>query len=208
MKKIVSILMVAVLTLSTSTVAFAAETDESVNTNKSAVEEKMAQLMTKENMREIEVELTEEDLRLLSKEECIEAGFSEEEIEGRNIYEVNTEYPGTIPSILYSGDIGYEDITASTTFTGAGHTIYANYLKLGVSVKSGKGNLIIGLYSYNSLWPHSGVRYDKNNYGYTWTSDWIDIYSGDTYYLKYWLSTVSDFSTDMPITFRVIMAAV
>lgn len=206
MKKILRILMVTILTLSVSMTAFAAETDGDTQRTEKEIEEEIARLMSEENMQEIEIELKEEDLRCLTREEALAVGFSEEEIEGRTIYEVKTQYNGSIPSVLYSGDVGYEDVTAYSTFNGAGHTIHANKVYYGFSIRSGNANLVIGFYSYNSNWPYSGVCYARYEDGDSYTSGWRTIYPDDTYYFKYWISTVSsDLEKELPIKFRVVM---
>lgn len=155
-----------------------------------------------ETAQEIGTELGESQVRLLTTEEALEAGFTEEQIRGRNIYEINTEYNGQIPSVLYSGDVGYEDISATGTFTGAGHTIHAKQLLVRFIKKSGNANLIVGLYSYNSNWPYGGIIYDTPTNGNDWTSDWIPLWPDDTYYFKYWISTVtSDIDKELPVNF-------
>ena len=76
---------------------------------------------------EMEIGITEENVRLLSDEELLDAGFSLEDLEGKNVYEVERQiYPNGIPSVLYSGDVAYEEVTAYNSFTGAGHTAYGN----------------------------------------------------------------------------------
>lgn len=186
MKKIISILMVTILTFSLSMTAFAKE----------------------ENTEELEVEVSKDMMRLLTEEEALEAGFTAEEIKGRDIYEVKTTYEGTIPAHLYSGDVAYEDVTASNSFTGAGHTIHANKAKVAISIRGGTGNLFVGFYSYNSNWPGGGMIYHRSQDPDSWQSDWFSIYSNDTYYFRYWVSTISGADTDIPIKFRIVLAAV
>lgn len=209
MKKILSILMVMVLTLSVSMTAFAAEEGESNQELKRTVEEKVVGLMSEESIREVEIELTEKDMKLLTKEEAIAAGFSEEEIRGKNIYEVQTEYNGSLPSHMYSGDVGYEDVTASSTFTGAGHTLHGNQVILGFSKKSGDATLVVGFYSYNSNWNGQGVCYESDTYGNNYRSGWKSIYPNETYYFKYWIWTTStDLTNQVPVKFRVLLGVV
>lgn len=190
MKKILSFFVALSMILNMSVPVFAAE-QQSAN----------------ESQEVMQIEVSKDNLRLLSEEEALNLGFSLEDIEGQNIYEVTTQvYPGSIPSVLYSGDIAYEDVVASNSFTGAGHTIYANKIKVGVNLQNDNINLWVGLYSYNSYWPNNQpMIYLTSQHGKLYQSDWRNIYYGDTYYFKYYLSSTNENYT-LPVYFNIMVA--
>lgn len=211
-RRLFGLFLTTILLISTTTTAFAAEEGTKVTSeilDMQEVDSKINEILnsTDVNFQEVEIEVMPEDLRELTEQEAIEAGFTEQEAENKNIYEITprTEYNGSLPATMYSGDVGYEDVTASGSFTGTSHTLYGNKVKFAVRVHSGYGNFAVGLYSQNSNWPYSGYSYFLDQDGTSYQSGWYPINKGDTFNFRYFISTAGT-NTSLPISFRIILA--
>lgn len=143
----------------------------------------------------------------LTRDEAMEIlNMTEEEAKNVSFYEVIPSDSSltlrAIPSEINANEVTYEDLTISTSFTGATHKLNGSQFRWGVSISSGSGQLRIGNYSYNSHWPHNGIVYNNLQNGNTYSTDWMDIEYGQYYYLRYYNDSGSVFHA------RIVMAVV
>lgn len=176
MKKIISILMSAVMLFTLVIPAFAAE--------------------------------TEDEIPAFTREEALDIlGLTEEEAEGVTFYELSPtgDVVRSIPSEINSGEVVYEDLSVSSSFTGAAHKLNGTKFAWGVRIYSGNKQLLIGQYSYNSSWTFNGVSYNNITDGDTYTSGWMNIEYGQYYYLKYYFN-YNNYEETIPFSIRIVMA--
>ncbi len=191
MKKIFCIILTTCFLFSTSINVFA---EEPIGQSEVLVED---------------VQFSSEELIPLDEKEAMQLlKLNEKQLEGKTVYEIKprANYNGYIPSVLNSGDVAYQDLSITNSFTGAIHKINANHFQFGVGITSGTAQLLIGVYCTDSTWNGDAIYYDSFKNGNSYISELFETTAGRDHYFKFYVISGTD--DVLPMQFRFILGAV